>query len=103
MIKMDVRQENVGNIGRLQLCLVQTVKQQGNAFVGTGIDKGCDAVSNDQVTCIQQRPSVLGVDGRDAVIENAGRGARQALIPLWSFRGLRVSSNSVPGVPHRCR
>ena len=67
MIEVYVCQENIVDRTRVEVLLAQRIEQQRHAGVGAGIDKRGAPVRDQQVARVEQRPDVVGVDGRDAI------------------------------------
>ncbi len=68
VIEVYVGEKNVIDLADVDVLLVQCVNQERHAAVRTGIDKRRTAILNDEVAGVLQRPRILRVDGRDAIV-----------------------------------
>ncbi len=74
MIEMHVSYEYKVDVSGIQALLLERIQEQRHAVVDAGVDKCRSAAFIDQVTGIMQRSLVLGVDGRNAIVEHRGLG-----------------------------
>jgi len=84
MIEMDVRQEDIVDVGGIEPLLVECIEQQGHAVVRARVDKCSAAALDDKMAGVLDRPQVLGIDGDDAIVQCRDVGV---FTQVWSSRG----------------
>ena len=67
MIKVNVGQEYIVNVGWVDVLLLQSLEKQSCCGRGACIDDGGTPVLNDQVDGVKLRPHVISIDCGDAV------------------------------------
>jgi hypothetical protein len=84
MIEVNMRQEDKVHVTDVEILLSQPIEKKGHAGVRAGIDKGSPAALNNEVTRVLQRPEILRIDGKNAIIE---RGYMCVTSQAWWSRG----------------
>ena len=103
MIEVNVGQEHVVDVAGLEVVLSECIEQQGYAGIRAGIDKSGAATRHHQVTGIEGRSHIKGIDGNDAVagISRSRHLLRHAISRLISGSDYSTTVVSSPSRPEK--
>jgi len=87
MIQMNMREKYEVNVRNIEVALFEGVDQERHAVIRSGVNERGPATVDDQVAGILPRPSILSIDGKNAIVKLSHLGAvtAQALLGLRRF------------------